>query len=112
MSESDSMVPPAKADPVSGSEASIAPEGDALKLADLVEDRLASAAFSALDELAGELTETHLERAEAYWRARANDIFVRNRPEIIQQLAQVDATNLQTVILGRILAEMKASKKA
>lgn len=75
------------------------PNPEELLAADLAERDYAS-----LDALAGELTELQIRRAEAYWKACTNEIFVRNRPEIIQQMAQIDATNLQTVILARALA--------
>jgi hypothetical protein len=77
------------------------------KLEDLIDAGLAGRSWGQLDELAGEVTERLLDRAEAYWKARTNDIFVRNHPELVQQLAQVDATNLQTVVLARQLAALK-----
>lgn len=77
------------------------------QLADLIEAGLAERAWDHLDELAGEVTERLMDRAEAYWKARTNDIFVRNHPELVQQMAQIDATNLQTVVLARHLAALK-----
>lgn len=76
-------------------------------LEDLVGPGLAGASFGALDDLAGEVTERLLDRAEAYWKARTNEIFVRNHPELVQQLAQVDAVNLQTVVLSHQLAKLR-----
>lgn len=92
-----------------GPEDGAAGQAPEIELADLIDAGLGERPWAELDELAGEVTERLLDRAEAYWKARTNDIFVRNHPELIQQLAQVDATNLQTVVLARHLCALRDS---
>ena len=73
----------------------------------LIQENLTAWSFDKIDEHAGEITERLLARSEAYWKARTNDIFVRNRPEIIQDLARLDATNLQTLLICRKIEAAK-----
>lgn len=97
---------------------SASPDAPTFAWEDLLKEPKGGFDFSELDEMAGEMTERLLARAEAYWKARTNEIFVRNRPELIQDLARLDAINLQTMVLSHriqraqeaIVAALQTSK--